>query len=629
MTTAQGGVITGLSASQAETFDLEQVGGCPRRWWLERVGGLERPQSDAAREDGHAGHAHFAHYYRTGERPRRARMGKAVNGALDAGHLPARDAGQLIESRFDGQPARDTAGERLPLRTSSTLWLGGVPWDGYVDLRFYRAGMITVLDHKFSSDIHAYAKPTDELLLTVQMPVYALDSLRIWPDAQHIELVHHYVSRRGVDSFKRRQLVTVAQARQRGVEIEALVARMQAVARATSQDAVPFNLKSCDTWSGCPFQSRCTAFRGRFKMSLEDDELSWLLVEAVEGGATAKDKRPVTAAELQVLADEAAKRADAGGNDGGDVFEAQEAHRAADAAEREEMAAMDEARRVVDVERAAAVVEVQRRAVTPNPALLSVGGDHAPQPPAGEDPFAVFAPAASVPAAGAFVPPACTACGQELNSENGSQKDGVWKHTGCPADAPRAPRAAAGGPKCPTCSHPPHDGAACSGKRGRGTCRCGAVVLAGAPESTASPASERTAYERLQDAPEVLAEHDTETPPLSEQEVTRLTGIKAPRVERFSGAEPSLLGNFSRSGDVSPTGYDPATDPHRIVIGLTPALDGVPMLLWCPACHARHVDTGEFMEKPHHTHACQSCGLAWRPAIIATVGVQFLPEFKS
>lgn len=54
----------------------------------------------------------------------------------------------------------------------------------------------------------------------------------------------------------------------------------------------------------------------------------------------------------------------------------------------------------------------------------------------------------------------------------------------------------------------------------------------------------------------------------------------------------------------------------------------VPMLLWCPQCGERHIDAGEFATKPHHTHACQECGHVWRPAIIATVGVNFLPGFK-
>jgi hypothetical protein len=57
-------------------------------------------------------------------------------------------------------------------------------------------------------------------------------------------------------------------------------------------------------------------------------------------------------------------------------------------------------------------------------------------------------------------------------------------------------------------------------------------------------------------------------------------------------------------------------------------LDPIPMILTCPSCGERHVDQGEFATKPHHTHACQHCGMVWRPALVATVGVQFLPGFK-
>lgn len=42
----------------------------------------------------------------------------------------------------------------------------------------------------------------------------------------------------------------------------------------------------------------------------------------------------------------------------------------------------------------------------------------------------------------------------------------------------------------------------------------------------------------------------------------------------------------------------------------------------------RHIDVGEFATKPHHTHACQHCGMTWRPAVVDTVGVRFLPGFK-
>jgi len=53
------------------------------------------------------------------------------------------------------------------------------------------------------------------------------------------------------------------------------------------------------------------------------------------------------------------------------------------------------------------------------------------------------------------------------------------------------------------------------------------------------------------------------------------------------------------------------------------------MILTCPVCHARHYDDGELAIRPHHTHACQSCGFVWRPAIEPTVGVDFLPGFKN
>lgn len=57
-------------------------------------------------------------------------------------------------------------------------------------------------------------------------------------------------------------------------------------------------------------------------------------------------------------------------------------------------------------------------------------------------------------------------------------------------------------------------------------------------------------------------------------------------------------------------------------------LQPVPLLLHCPLCNTRHVDKGEFATRPHHTHACQQCGHVWRPALVFTVGVQFLPGFR-
>lgn len=62
---------------------------------------------------------------------------------------------------------------------------------------------------------------------------------------------------------------------------------------------------------------------------------------------------------------------------------------------------------------------------------------------------------------------------------------------------------------------------------------------------------------------------------------------------------------------------------------VTPQRPPTAMLLWCPQCGQRHIDEGEYATtKHHHTHACQHCGMVWRPTVDNTVGVQFLPGFK-
>lgn len=59
-------------------------------------------------------------------------------------------------------------------------------------------------------------------------------------------------------------------------------------------------------------------------------------------------------------------------------------------------------------------------------------------------------------------------------------------------------------------------------------------------------------------------------------------------------------------------------DPHA----------AIPMILFCPNGH-RHIDEEAFAEVAHHTHACQECGIVWRPAKVNTHGVRFLPGYKN
>lgn len=60
----------------------------------------------------------------------------------------------------------------------------------------------------------------------------------------------------------------------------------------------------------------------------------------------------------------------------------------------------------------------------------------------------------------------------------------------------------------------------------------------------------------------------------------------------------------------------------------------IPMRLPCPACGELHIDGlaedgTDWSKKPHATHACQFCGAVWRPAVVMTVGVRFLPGFRN
>lgn len=432
-----------LSVSQAEKFDAEQLGGCPRRWWFEDVRKL-RPDDTTAHEDGHQGHRLLAQYLRTGERPGRVRLGKAVNAVIDSGALPAPGPHLEVEQRFSGQPHYDAAGAFVPLDTSRTLWHAGHPWEGFIDLRFRRgpARAVWVWDHKFSSDIHARALPEERLIRTVQLPIYALDSLRVWPDATVFNLVHLYVSRRGVESFVRQQSVTVEQVRERAEEVAGLVDQMDAVRTAAAQDDVPFNRAACHARMGCPHQFRCNAFRRRNTMMDLNDEEKALFFMASE--------KP-TAPERGVGA--------------------QATHHPAGPLPVSGTGTVTMELRTPTLARVSEPLErPDAGRVTPPDALnLDDIFDDMPKPSAPKPQPA----------------PTCEACSEVLTPENSSRlKTGDVKHIGCPkgginlADggAITVDPLPASGPKCADCPHPAHAGKPCEGKRGRGKCQCGATV---------------------------------------------------------------------------------------------------------------------------------------------------------
>lgn len=102
--------------------------------------------------------------------------------------------------------------------------------------------------------------------------------------------------------------------------------------------------------------------------------------------------------------------------------------------------------------------------------------------------------------------------------------------------------------------------------------------------------------------------------------------LEASRFWQLAGEKAVASTKYASSGGTS-SGGDGGS-----VLGRSESqvvLAPVPLLLCCPSCNERHIDLGVWATKPHHTHACQVCGHVWRPAIVHTVGVQFLPGFKN
>lgn len=117
----------------------------------------------------------------------------------------------------------------------------------------------------------------------------------------------------------------------------------------------------------------------------------------------------------------------------------------------------------------------------------------------------------------------------------------------------------------------------------------------------------------------VTDRHKPPTPPFG----TEVTAVG----KRDEPSEPPARPGVLKHGPGGRGGPGPC-DKDCVKCVVDRAETPIPMLLWCPQCGGRHVDVGEFAVKVHHTHACQHCGCVWRPAIVNTTGVQFLPGFK-
>lgn len=274
------------SVSQLEKFDRDQPGGCERRWYLEDLKGL-KPKQGGAASKGDDGHELFAKHFKGEALPKRASMRKTVGMAIEKCELPKPGPDLLVELRLDGQEKfhateknEDGSPKWNTLDRERTIWLGGLPLDGFIDLTYQRGDAApVVLDHKFSGEPHERAlekagERGEKLIRGIQMPVYAHAMRRTWPDAPGFWLVHHYLNFTAGESFFRKAYVTVAQLDARIAEIAKIIERMRVLSDAPTQDEVPFNRKSCQYRYGCAMQSSCNAFRRNLMDQLSETEAS-------------------------------------------------------------------------------------------------------------------------------------------------------------------------------------------------------------------------------------------------------------------------------------------------------------------------------------------------------------------
>ena len=271
MSTVSNGVIASLSVSQISKFNEAEYGGCPRRWWLTKLGGEVEPVTKAVTA-GVAGHAQDEHYLKTGEDV----LGRHAMAGKHLMPLPGPDL--FVEWGLNNQPK--PKGKHYFPAEQSLLFAAKVPLIGFIDLLHVRGtymdesgGLVRdppntgeVWDHKYTSKLE-YAKSGPALLETTQMVGYGEFLTKKFPGLNFIRLTHLYRTYDGKPgAVKSTILVPTQQIHDRwGVVEEKIVPAMKEVAKATRLEDVPKcrnageRDSACFSFgrNGCPFRSRC------------------------------------------------------------------------------------------------------------------------------------------------------------------------------------------------------------------------------------------------------------------------------------------------------------------------------------------------------------------------------------
>jgi len=222
-----------VSASQITTFR-----DCPRKWYLNKIVGLQSP-STGATELGSQVHAALEAYLR-GE--------SDVIGTEDEIGEIARSGAEHLPQRGEHLEIELSLEEHMPLHDAPVLV------KGFVDLIDHSTEEI--IDHKTSSN-KRYTKSQRELKINVQLMMYAEAYFQRFPDREKVTLTHLYYGTK--TRWNKRVSVTVTRehVRAQWEMIKSTINEMIEASCADDAASVHAEYDSCSKYGGCPFKGAC------------------------------------------------------------------------------------------------------------------------------------------------------------------------------------------------------------------------------------------------------------------------------------------------------------------------------------------------------------------------------------
>ena len=227
------------SASQVDTYQT-----CNRKWWFNKILGLEVPQHPSAA------------------------IGSAVHAELEAyleEKAPADSLGPIARTALPFAPKPGSVYVEEAIE-SLGLTAAGLPALGYIDVLDLKSDPPQVLDWKTTSNFR-YAKSEEDLLRNVQMSVYAKATLAMFdkldlPEPKAVRVTHVAMLTKTPHEARRASaLMSLATIHENWRHVEATVADMKATALLDTPDKVTPSESACHAYGGCPFRDRCNALK--------------------------------------------------------------------------------------------------------------------------------------------------------------------------------------------------------------------------------------------------------------------------------------------------------------------------------------------------------------------------------